>query len=65
MEIEFLKTVIALLRDRAARARRAPADAGYTTETVIVTALLVALAIAALAVIAAKVKSKVDVLDLG
>lgn len=63
MEIEFLKTAVSLLRDRTAQARRAPTDAGYTTETIIVTALLVALAIAALAVIAAKVKTKANVLE--
>ena len=43
-----------MLRARLAAARRA-GDAGYTTETVVVTALLVALAIAAIAIIVAKV----------
>jgi hypothetical protein len=63
MEIDFLKTIVTLLRHRWDQARRAPADAGYTTETVIVTALLVGLAITVLAVLAAKVKHKANVLD--
>ncbi|TDD67232.1 hypothetical protein E1293_38295 [Actinomadura darangshiensis] len=40
-------------------------DAGYTTEVVVVTALLIALGIAAVAVIAAKVRAKASGLDLG
>ena len=43
-----------LLRGRLAQARR-DGEAGYTTETVVVIALLVALAIAAIAIITAKV----------
>jgi hypothetical protein len=65
MEIEFLKTILTLLRNRWEQARRAPSDAGYTSETVIVTALLVGLAIAVIAILAAKVKHKANVLDLG
>jgi hypothetical protein len=65
MEIELLKLLAARLRTKVTELRRAPADAGYTTETVIVTALLVALCIAAMAIIAAKVKNKANVLDLG
>jgi hypothetical protein len=65
MEIEFLKAIIALARHQWTQARRGPSDAGYTSETVIVTALLVGLAIAVIAIIAAKVKHKANVLDLG
>jgi hypothetical protein len=52
-EIHFL---IARIRLLARRLR--DEDAGYTTETIVVTALLVALAIAVLATIAAKVRAK-------
>jgi hypothetical protein len=52
------------LRARLAAARRTD-DAGYTTETVVVTALLVALAIAAVAIIVAKVLAKANGLNLG
>jgi len=40
-------------------------DAGYTTETVVVIALLVAMALAAIAIIAAKVLAKANGLNLG
>jgi hypothetical protein len=40
-------------------------DAGYTTETVVVIALLVAMALAAIAIIAAKVLAKANALNLG
>jgi hypothetical protein len=53
-----------MLRARLAAARRTR-DAGYTTETVVVTALLVALAIAAIAIIVSKVIAKANGLDLG
>jgi hypothetical protein len=46
--------LLAVLRARLAVRRAMPA-AGYTTETVVVTALLVALAVAVVAIIAAKV----------
>ena len=64
-ELLVLKAVATLLRVRAAELRKRPSDAGYTTETVVVTALLIALAIAALAAIAAKVKAKASGLNLG
>lgn len=47
------------------QAVRATRDGGYTTETVLVTALLVALALAAIAAIAAIIQAKADALDLG
>lgn len=43
--------------------RRRP-DAGYSTETVIVTALLVVLAITVLAIIVSKVTAKANGIDL-
>jgi hypothetical protein len=64
MELDFLRIAIAALRGRLARLRRG-GDAGYTTETVVVIALLVALAIAALAIITAKVIAKANSLNLG
>jgi hypothetical protein len=50
------------LRNRELRTSR---DAGYSTETVLVTALLVMLAVAALAVLTSKVLAKVNSIDLG
>ena len=52
--LELLRAAACVLRARLAAAR-STRDAGYTTETVVVTALLVALAIAAIAIIVAKV----------
>ena len=54
----------AVLRARLAAVRRTR-DVGYTTETVVVTALLVALALAAIAIIVAKVIAKANGLNLG
>ena len=62
--LELMRTAASVLRARLAAARRA-GDAGYTTETVVVTALLVALAIAAIAIIVAKVIAKANGLNLG
>ena len=61
---ELLRAAAGMLRVRLATARR-NRDAGYTTETVVVTALLVALAIAAIAIIVAKVIAKANGLNLG
>lgn len=52
------------LRRRLANARRS-GDAGYTTETVLVTALLVALAITVIAIIVAKVTAAASAINLG
>ena len=60
----YLRLAAAYLRARLAEARR-NGDAGYTTETVVVTALLVALAIAAIAIIVTKVLAKANGLNLG
>jgi len=60
----YLRLILAVLRARIAEVRR-EGDAGYTTETVVVIALLVALAIAAIAIITAKVLAKAHSLNLG
>jgi hypothetical protein len=62
--LRILRNAAATLRARLAWLRR-HGDGGYTTETVVVIALLVALAIAAIAIIAAKVLAKANSLDLG
>ncbi|MCP2338912.1 hypothetical protein [Actinomadura rupiterrae] len=64
-EWTILTAAAHLLRERWRRLRTGPRDGGYTTETVVVTALLVALAIAAVALIAGKVRAKAGGLDLG
>jgi fatty acid desaturase len=63
-QLELLRLAAAALRTRLAQARREP-DAGYTTETVVVVALLVAMALAAVAIITAKVIAKANSLNLG
>ena len=60
----YIRLAAAVLRGRLAQARH-DGDAGYTTETVVVIALLVALAIAAVAIITAKVLAKANSLNLG
>jgi hypothetical protein len=62
--LRFLRDTWTALRARLAWLR-CQDDAGYTTETVVVIALLVALAIAAIAIIAAKVVAKAHSLNLG
>lgn len=52
------------LHERIEPLRRRP-DAGYSTETVLVTALLVAAALAVVAIIVAKVVAKAHSIDLG
>lgn len=63
-ELEVIRTMVRVLRGRLAEARAAP-DAGYSTETVVITALLVALAIAAVAIIATKVLAKANSITTG
>ena len=69
--LELMRAAAGMLRARLAAARHArdtgylTSDDGYTTETVVVTALLVALAIAAIAIIVAKVIAKANGLNLG
>ena len=59
-----LLAAVGQLRRRLAAASRA-GDAGYTTETVLVTGLLVVLAITVIAIIVAKVTAAANAIDLG
>lgn len=61
--LELMGAAVGVLRARLA-AVRTDRDAGYTTETVVITALLVALAIAAVGIIASKVLAKANGLNL-
>lgn len=61
--LELLGAAAGALRARLAAAHNAP-DGGYTTETVVITALLVALAIAAIGIIVSKVLAKANGLSL-
>lgn len=63
-ELTTIHQVIRFLRDRLAIARAEP-EAGYSTEAVIVIALLAAMAIAAVGIIAAKVLAKANSVDTG
>jgi hypothetical protein len=63
-EIEVIRAMARALRERVA-VTRAEGDGGYSTEAVVVTALLVALAIAAVAIIAAKVLAKANSISTG
>jgi hypothetical protein len=58
-------TLISAYLAAAITALKRNKDAGYTTETVVVIALLVAMALAAIAIIAAKVLAKANGLNLG
>jgi hypothetical protein len=60
----FTEVHILLVRIRAALERLRRDEGGYSTEAVLVTALLVALAIAVIAVIAIEVKRKADSINL-
>ena len=63
-EFQVMRTIARMLRDRLTAARE-KGEAGYSTEAVVVTALLVALAIAAIAIIAAKVLAKANSISTG
>ncbi|MFJ9619078.1 hypothetical protein [Streptomyces noursei] len=61
-----LKSLARVLRARLAQVRqRARDDAGYTTETVLITALLALLALTVVGIIVAKVTAKAKGIDLG
>ena len=60
---ELVQMMITELRTRSRPLRDEP-DAGYSTETVLVTALLVLLAITVVAVLAAKIMAKVQEIQL-
>ena len=63
-ELILLRYLFTLLRDRWEDVRAEP-EAGYTTETVVVTALLVGLAVAVIAIIAVKVTSTANNIQTG
>jgi hypothetical protein len=63
-ELNILRHLFHLLRTRW-QVLRAEPEAGYSTETVVVTALLVALAIAVLAIIAVKVTASANNINTG
>lgn len=58
-----IQMLIARIRVVARRLREE--DDGYTTETIVVTALLVTLALAVLLVLATRVRAKAGSIDLG
>ena len=64
IEFQMITAMARILRERLAVARAEP-DAGYSTEAVVVTALLVALAIAAITIIATKVLAKANSISTG
>jgi hypothetical protein len=63
-ELTFLRHLLRLIQHRWQILRAEP-EAGYSTEAVVVIALLVAMAIAAVAIIAAKVISKANNISTG
>lgn len=63
-ELEVLRRMMAVLADRLSHIRAHPDD-GYSTEAVIVIALLVAMAVTAVGVIAAKVISTAHNISTG
>jgi hypothetical protein len=63
-ELVILRHLISMLRDRWETVRAEP-DAGYSTEAVIVTALLAALALTAVGIIVAKVVSSANNISTG
>jgi hypothetical protein len=63
-ELIILRQLIAMVRDRWETARAEP-EAGYSTEAVIVTALLAALALTAVGIIVAKVVSSANNISTG
>jgi hypothetical protein len=62
-ELTFLAVLAETLRQRWRQLREQP-DAGYSTEAVVITALLVAAALAAVAIITAKVLDRARSIDL-
>ena len=63
-ELTLLRHLATVLCDRW-RALRADPEAGYTTETIIVTALLAALALTAVGIIVAKVVTAANHISTG
>ena len=62
-ELTILRHLLTLLHSRW-RSVRAEPEAGYSTEAVIVTALLAALALTAVGIIVAKVTTKANSINL-
>ncbi|MFD7712133.1 hypothetical protein [Streptomyces sp. NPDC059786] len=61
-----LDNLARVVRARLAELRRdARSDAGYTTETVVITALLAILGLTVVGIIVAKVTAKANGIDLG
>jgi hypothetical protein len=60
----FTEVQILIARFRAALERLRRDEGGYSTEAVVTTALLAALAIAVIAIIIAKVKQRADSIEL-
>ena len=63
-ELILLRHLLTVIRDRWQVIRTEP-EAGYTTETVVVTALLVAMAITVIAIIVAKVTATANNISTG
>jgi hypothetical protein len=63
-ELNIMLQVIYRLRERLTNARAEP-EAGYSTEAVVVIALLVFMAVAAVGIISAKVLSKANGIGTG
>lgn len=63
-ELTVIRQIVRYLRDRLATARAEP-EAGYSTEAVVVIALLVATAVAAVGIIASKVLAKANSIETG
>lgn len=63
-ELIILRHLLGLLRERWTELRAEP-EAGYTTETVVVTALLVVLAVAVITIIAVKVTATANNISTG
>jgi len=63
-ELTVVTHLVGLLRSRL-QALQAEPEAGYTTETIVVTALLVALALVAVGIIATKVIAKANSINTG
>ena len=63
-ELEVLRYVMRIIRQRWETVRAEP-EAGYSTEAVIVTALLAALALTAVGIIVAKVVSSANNISTG
>lgn len=63
-ELQFLRQLLIVVRGRL-RQLRAASQAGYSTEAVVVIALLVAMAVTAVGIIAAKVISSAHNISTG